>query len=93
MIQKLDARNENFLLKTLSVTMPDSKALASVNKTASTRRAAILRQASETVVPSGMVSALDNLSFLTVLSPPTDLQTQVEIASVKINEPARNQFI
>ena len=30
-------------------------------------------QASETVVPSGMVSALDNRSFLTVLSPPSSL--------------------
>lgn len=58
---------------TLSVTIPDSKALASVNKTASTRRAAILLQASDTIVPSGIVRALDNLSFLTVLSPPTDL--------------------
>lgn len=52
--------------------MPESKALASVSSTASTRLAAILRQASDTVVPSGIVSALDNLSFLTVLSP-TDL--------------------
>lgn len=30
-------------------------------------------QASETVVPSGMVSAFDNRSFLTVLSPPSSL--------------------
>lgn len=54
---------------TLSVTIPDSNALASVRRTASTLRADILLHASETVVPSGIVSALDNLSFLTVLSP------------------------
>ncbi|WVZ54087.1 hypothetical protein U9M48_004950 [Paspalum notatum var. saurae] len=56
---------------TLSVTMPDSRPLASVSSTASTRLAAILRHASETVVPSGIVSALDSRSFLTVLSPLT----------------------
>lgn len=49
--------------------MPESKALVSVSRTASTRRAAIRRQASDTVVPSGIVNALDSLSFLTVLSP------------------------
>ncbi len=65
-------RNEN-CWETLSVRIPESKALASVNRTASTRRAAIRRQASETVVPSGMVSAFDNLSFFTVLSTPTEL--------------------
>ena len=61
------------IIVTLSVTIPESKALESVNKTASTRRADIRRQASETVVPSGIVRAFDNLNFLTVLSPPTDL--------------------
>jgi len=39
-----------------------------VSKTASTRREAILRQASETIVPSGIVNAFDNRSFFTVLS-------------------------
>jgi len=57
----------------LSVIIPDNKALASVNKTASTRRAAIRRHASETDVPSDIVRALDNRSFLTVLSPPSNL--------------------
>lgn len=58
---------------TLSVTIPESKALESVNRTASTRRAAIRRQASQTVVPSGIVRAFDNLNFFTVLSPEPDL--------------------
>uniref|UniRef100_A0A0A9DJK8 Uncharacterized protein n=1 Tax=Arundo donax TaxID=35708 RepID=A0A0A9DJK8_ARUDO len=53
----------------LSVTMPESRPLASVSSTASTRLAAILRHASATVVPSGIVSAFDSRSFLTVLSP------------------------
>lgn len=52
----------------LSVTMPERRALVSVRRTASTRREAILRHASRTVVPSGMVRALDRRSFLTVLS-------------------------
>lgn len=59
--------------QTLSVMIPDNKAFESVNKTASTRRAAIRRHASETDVPSDIVRALDNLSFLTVLSPPSEL--------------------
>lgn len=58
---------------TLSVTIPESKALESVSNTALTRRAAIRRQASDTVVPSGMVRALDNLNFFTVLSPEMEL--------------------
>ena len=52
----------------LSVTMPERRALESVRRTASTFLRAILRQASKTVVPSGMVMALDNRSVLTVLS-------------------------
>jgi hypothetical protein len=60
---------------TLSVTMPESRPPASVSSTASTRLAAIRRHASEIVVPSGIVSALDSRSFLTVLSPLTK-QTQ-----------------
>lgn len=39
-----------------------------MRRTASTLRAAILRQASETVVPSGIVRAFESLSFFTVLS-------------------------
>lgn len=57
----------------MSVTIPESKALESVSNTALTRRAAIRRQASDTVVPSGMVRALDNLNFFTVLSPEMEL--------------------
>ena len=60
---------------TLSVRIPQSKALESVSNTASTLREAILRQASCTVVLSGIVSALDNLSLFTVLSPVSDLKT------------------
>lgn len=59
--------------QTLSVMIPESKAFESVNKTASTRRAAIRRHASETVVASDIVRALVNRSFFTVLSPPSDL--------------------
>lgn len=51
--------------------MPESRPPASVSSTASTRHAAIRRHASETVVPSGIVSALDSRSFLTVRSPLT----------------------
>ena len=64
-------KNKN--ARTLSVRIPESRALESVSKTASMRRAAMRLQASETVVPSGMVSAFDNRSFLTVLSPPSSL--------------------
>lgn len=49
--------------------MPERRPCASVSSTASTLLAAILLHASDTVVPSGIVSALDSLSFLTVLSP------------------------
>jgi hypothetical protein len=61
-------------LPTLSVRIPHNRALESVSSTASTLREAILRQASYTVVWSGMVSALDSLSLLTVLSPVNDLR-------------------
>lgn len=54
---------------TLSVRIPQSKALELVSSKASTRRAAILRHASCKVVLSGTVSALHNLSRFTVLSP------------------------
>ena len=49
--------------------MPERRPWASVSSTASTRLAAIRRHASDTVVPSGIVSALDSRSFFTVLSP------------------------
>jgi len=49
--------------------MPQRSALESVSNAASTRRVAIRRQASATVVPSGMVRAFDNLKRLTVRSP------------------------
>jgi len=64
--------------ETLSVMIPDSKALESVSKTASTRRAAILRHASKTVVPSDIVRAFDSRSFLTVLSPPSNLHNSIQ---------------
>jgi hypothetical protein len=56
-------------IHTLSVIMPQSMALESVSRAASTRRVAIRRHASATVVVSGMVRALDNFSLLTVRSP------------------------
>lgn len=71
--QKTQKRTNTLYILTLSVRIPASRALESVSKTASMRRAAMRLQASETVVPSGMVSALDNRSFLTVLSPPSSL--------------------
>lgn len=52
----------------LSVQIPERRELELVKRMAPTRRAAILRQASNTVVPSGMVMALSNRRFLTVLS-------------------------
>lgn len=65
---KEDSKKEHI---TLSVTMPERRPLTSVSSTASTRLAAIRRHASDTVVPSGIVSAFDSRSFLTVLSPLT----------------------
>lgn len=56
-------------IHTLSVIMPQSMALESVSRAASTRRVAIRRHASATVVVSGMVRALDNFSLFTVRSP------------------------
>ena len=64
--------------QTLSVMIPESKAFESVNKTALTRRAAIRLHASETVVPSGIVRAFDNLSFFTVLSPSSKLNNFIK---------------
>lgn len=54
---------------TLSVTIPESSPLESVSKTASTLLWAILLQASDTAVDSGIVKAFESLSFFTVLSP------------------------
>lgn len=54
---------------TLSVMMPQRSALESVSNAASTRRVAIRRHASATVVPSGMVRAFDSLKRFTVRSP------------------------
>ena len=51
------------------MTIPERRPWASVSSTASTRLAAIRRHASDTVVPSGIVNALDRRSFFTVLSP------------------------
>jgi hypothetical protein len=56
-------------IHTLSVIMPQSMALESVSRAASTRRVAIRRHASATVVVSGIVRALDNFSLFTVRSP------------------------
>ena len=56
--------------ETLSVRMPQSRALESVRSAASARRAAIRRQTSSTVVLSGTVSARDSRSRFTVRSPP-----------------------
>lgn len=55
-------------LPTLSVSIPQSKALESVSNAASTLRAAIRRQASYTVVLSGIVRAFDSRNRLTVRS-------------------------
>jgi hypothetical protein len=66
--------------------MPDRRPWASVSSTASTRLAAIRRDASYTVVPSGIVSALDSLSFFTVLSPLTkQIQSSVIPIQIKVN--------
>lgn len=54
-----------------------------MRSTASTRRAAILLQASDTVVPSGTVRALDSLSFFTVLSPPFTLQISIPLNNTR----------
>lgn len=61
--------NQETFSFTLSVKIPQSNALESVNNKASTRREAILRQASYNVVLSGTVRALHNLNLFTVLSP------------------------
>jgi hypothetical protein len=55
-------------------------ALESVSRAASTRRVAIRRHASATVVVSGMVRALDNFSLFTVRSP-GDLEFTKKILS------------
>jgi hypothetical protein len=57
--------------------MPQRRALESVSRAASTRRLTIRRQASATVVPSGMVRAFDSRSRRTVLSP-EDLHFQLK---------------
>lgn len=62
-----------YISHTLSVRIPQSNALESVSNKASTLRAAIRRQASETVVLSGTVKAFDSLNLLTVRSPVSPL--------------------
>jgi hypothetical protein len=57
--------------------MPQRRALESVSRAASTRRLTIRRQASATVVPSGMVRAFDSRRRRTVLSP-EDLHFQLK---------------
>ena len=61
------------VINTLSVIIPLNNALASVRSAASTRRVSIRRQASSTVVPSGMVKAFDSFNLPTVRSPDSDL--------------------
>lgn len=65
--------------ETLSVRIPQSNAFESVNNTASTLCAAILRQASCTVEFSGSVKDFDNLIPLTFLSPIRLLPSGIKI--------------
>jgi hypothetical protein len=53
-----------------------------VSSTASTRLVAIRRHASDTVVASGIVSALDSRSFFTVLSPLYSTQKKSNLLGV-----------
>lgn len=55
--------------RTLSVRIPHNNALESVRSAASTLRVAMRRQASETIVLSGIVNAFESLNLFTVLSP------------------------
>lgn len=66
--------------QTLSVRIPHSNAFESVSNNASTLRAAIRRQASWTVVVSGIVNAFESRKRFTVRSPVSPLfQMQVEM--------------
>lgn len=58
---------------TLSVRIPQSKALESVSNKASTLRAAIRRHASRILVVSGTVSAFESRNLFTVRSPASPL--------------------
>ena len=64
------------MIDTLSVIIPHNNALASVRSAASTLRVAMRRQAFNTVIPSEIVNAFDNLNLFTVRSPDTDLQKE-----------------
>lgn len=70
--------NKKQKVPTLSVSIPQSRALESVSNAASTLRAAIRRQASYTVVLSGIVRALDNRNRLTVRSLVSTLLHEME---------------
>ena len=68
--------------------MPQSKALESVKRHESTRRLAIRRHASATVVESGSVRAFDRRSRLTVRSALGGLRkkTSINNEDAKIND-------
>lgn len=70
-------------IHTLSVRIPQSISLESVNNKASTLREAILLQASYIVVVAGTVRAFDSLKRLTVRSPPVKPLLQIQHDHIK----------
>ena len=64
--------------------MPDNNALESVRRTALVLRVAIRRQASDTIVLSGIVKAFDSLSCFTLLSLDPGLLTRSQLAQASV---------